>query len=172
ETKTFGCSIKWSDKRLSALQALQRWEQEQVTLETIDEQQVKQLVQNKTDKCRLINLWATWCGPCAAEFPELIDIHRMYRQREFELVTISMDSPDKKDKVLSFLKGRYASCGNYLFSSEDKYALIEAVDEEWTGALPYTLLVAPGGKVIYRRSGSIDPLELKKAIVGHLGRYY
>ena len=53
-----------------------------------------------------------------------------------------------------------------------KYKLVEAVDEEWPGALPYTLLVEPGGKVIYRVMGELSPLALKKAIVGKVGRYY
>jgi len=38
--------------------------------------------------------------------------------------------------------------------------------------VPYTLIVEPGGKVIYRKSGSIDPLEVRRAIVGYLGRTY
>jgi hypothetical protein len=49
---------------------------------------------------------------------------------------------------------------------------MDAVDEKSTGALPCTLLVAPGGKVVYHKSGPIDALELKKAIVGFLGRTY
>jgi len=46
------------------------------------------------------------------------------------------------------------------------------VDEKSSGALPCVALAAPGGKVIYRKSGAIDPLELKKAIVDFLGRTY
>ena len=65
-----------------------------------------------------------------------------------------------------------SSATNYLFDGNDKYKLMDAVDEKSTGALPCTLLVAPGGKVLYRKSGPIDPLELKKAIVGFLGRTY
>ncbi|MBN1995942.1 redoxin, partial [candidate division KSB1 bacterium] len=60
----------------------------------------------------------------------------------------------------------------YLFDSDDKYQLIEAVDKEWQGALPYTMLIAPGGKVLYKNMGGITPSEVKKAIVGYLGRYY
>ena len=55
-------------------------------------------------------------------------------------------------------------------SSDLKFA--EALDKEWLGPVPYTLVVAAGGKVIYRKSGSIDPLEVRRAIVGHLGRTY
>ena len=172
KTKTFGCSIKWSDKRASVKAAFQEWASEPVSLQTIDEAGIRKLVRNDSKKLRLINVWATWCGPCVIEFPELVAINRMYRGREFEFVTISADAPENKDQALAFLKKQQASSSNYIFSIDDKYKLIEAVDKEWPGALPYTILVEPGGKVIYRVQGALSPLELKKAIVARLGRYY
>ena len=58
----------------------------------------------------------------------------MYRARDFQFVTISMDSPDLKDEVAEFLEEQQASNRNYHFSEDDSYALIEAVDPEWAGA--------------------------------------
>jgi len=171
-TRTFGCSIKWSSKRDSVRKGFEVWAKEKVTLETIDLDGVRELAKNDSDKLRLVNVWATWCGACVIEFEELIAINRMYRRRDFELITISGDSAARRDRVLSFLKSRQASCKNYLFDSEDKYALMEALDKESLGGIPYTLLIKPGGQIMYRRLGLIDPLELKKVIVGHLGRYY
>ncbi|MDO1444875.1 redoxin domain-containing protein [Rhodocytophaga aerolata] len=172
KTKTFGCSIKWADKRDYAKKAYVDWAKEEVLLEMIDEKGLKELIKNDSDKWRLINVWATWCGPCVTEFPEFVDMNRMYRNREFEFISISADKPDKKDKALAFLKKSQASGKNYLFNSEDKYALIEAVDKNWQGALPYTLLVGPGGKIVYSKQGTINPLEMKRTIVEQLGRYY
>ncbi len=172
KTKTFGCSVKWSDKRGSVQEALDRWAKEPVTLETINKQAVQDLLRNDSKNLRLVNVWATWCGPCVTEFPELVTINRMYRHREFELITISADSPDGRDRALEFLKKQQASSKNYLFDSDDQYELIDAVDKEWQGALPYTVLLAPGGKALYRKQGPIDPRALKKAIADHLGRVY
>ncbi|MHA6248726.1 redoxin family protein [Pontibacter sp. CAU 1760] len=172
KTKTFGCSIKWADKRELAERARAKWAKEEVTLNTIDAAGLRALLQNDTDKTRLVNVWATWCGPCVQELPDFVDINRMYRNRDFELITISADKPDKKDKALNVLKKLEASNTNYLFNSEDKYALIEAIDPEWQGALPYTLLIEPGGKVLYRKQGAIVPAEMKRKIVDKLGRYY
>ncbi|MEQ8470401.1 MAG: redoxin domain-containing protein [Marinoscillum sp.] len=171
-TKTFGCSIKWSWKDDWLAKERKEWSMEPVSLNDIDVSGVKTLLKNDTDNLRLINVWATWCGPCVQEFPEFVDINRMYRGRDFEFVSITTDKPSKKEKALEFLTKKEASNTNYIYSGKNTYDLIEAVDPEWQGALPYTILVAPGGKAIYKVDGTIDPYALKKAIVEYLGRFY
>lgn len=173
-TKVFGCSIKWAEKTSLVKKGFEEWAKEPVTVNTIDEAALAALIQNKSDKLRLINIWATWCGPCVTEFPEFIAINRMYRRRDFEFISISADDPTKKDKVLKFLQQQQASNTNYLFSIDDKYKLIEAVDPAWQGALPYTILVEPGGKIVYGKQGTIDPAKIKQLIVDNprIGRYY
>ena len=174
KTKTFGCSMKWAEKEKGVNNERDKWAKESVALKLIDEADIKKLIKNDSDKLRLINVWATWCGPCVAEFPDFMTMHHMYRGRDFELVSISADSPDKKDKVLKFLQGKYASNTNYLINFEDKYKLIEAIDPNWQGALPYTILVEPGGKIVYAKQGPIDPYQMRKAIVEnkYVGRFY
>ena len=172
KTKTFGCSIKWDDKTGSVQRALDRWAKESVSVSMIDVEGVKELMKNDTEDMLMINVWATWCGPCISEFPELVDINRMYRGRDFQFITISMDSPDLNEQILDVLKEQQASNTNYHFSEEDSYALIEALDPEWPGPLPYTVLVKPGGEIFFRQLGEIDPMVLKKEIVEYVGRYY
>jgi hypothetical protein len=98
-------------------------------------------------------------------------MNRMYRNREFELVTITLDELSRKTNALNFLVKKQASTKNFIFTG-DKYAFIEAIDKKWQGALPYTLFLAPGGKIIYAKPGLINPLELKKVIVENIGRIY
>jgi peroxiredoxin len=172
KTRVFGCSTKWADKREDAKRALERWDREPVKLDLIDVPELKKLARNDTKKLILINAWATWCGPCIAEMPELVTINRMYRQRPFQLITLSLDAPEKKDAALKILRENNVSTTNYLVQSTDKDEIAEAVDKDWPGPLPYTVLIAPGGKVLYRKSNAIDPLELKRAIVAYLGRTY
>ncbi|NOR66691.1 MAG: redoxin domain-containing protein [Woeseiaceae bacterium] len=138
----------------------------------IDTKGVRGLVKNDSGKLRVVNVWASWSGPSVKQLAELVTVNRMYRGREFELITISADSPGARDDVLSVLKKQQASYRNYLFDSEDEGRLMAAVDKNMLGGIPYTILIRPGGEIIYRRLGTIDPLELKKAIVGYLGRYY
>jgi len=172
KTRTIGCSIKWSSKRESAKQAFENWALEKVDLATIDAENIKELVRNDSPKLRVINVWASWSGPSVEQLAEFVAADRMYRRREFELITISIDSPGRRGDVLSILKKQQASCTNYLFDSQDVYQAMTALDNKLLGGVPYTILVRPGGEVIYRRVGTVDPLELKQAIVGYLGRYY
>ncbi len=171
-TKAFGCSMKWKSKMEWRKKLDEDWSNKPVELKEIDEEGVRALVANPGEKLRLINLWATWCGPCIIEFPEFVDMQRMYGQRNFEVVTISTDKRSQVEKVKAFLETKEAALVNYIYDPEDIYGLIDLVDSEWQGNLPFTLLVAPGGKVVYRHDGIIDPLELRKAIVGQIGRYF
>ena len=173
-TKVFGCSTKWRDKSEWVKKNDEEWAKRPVPLEAIDEAGIMELLKNNTDKVRLINIWATWCGPCVSEFPEFVIINRMYNARDFELITISADELSKKEKVHDFLKKKQAANKNYIFSGDNKYKLIEAVDPKWQGALPYTVLVEPGGKIVYAKQSTIDPLLMKKTIVEnkYIGRVY
>ncbi len=171
-TRTFGCSVKWSDKRHLVQEAHERWAKEPVTLDTIDEAGVRDLLGNKTDKLRLVNVWASWCGPCAAEFPDLVAINRMYRNRKFEMVTISTDKPEYRQGVLAFLQKQQASSKNYIFHKEDIDAFADALGNNWRGAIPFTLIIKPGGEVLYKEEGIIDVLTARGIIADYLGRTY
>jgi len=174
-TKVFGCSIKWSWKSEYTQKLYKQWSELPVTLEAIDVNGVKDLIKNSSSgKVRLINFWATWCGPCVAEFPDLVIIDRMYRGRSFEFISVNLDKQAKKGDALSFLKKQEASNKNYIFNDDDVYKLIDEVDAEWKGNIPFTILIEPGGKVIMKKEDMIDPLEMKKMIVDnkYIGRYY
>ncbi len=173
-TKTFGCSIKWIEKSNWTQKAEITWAKEPVSLDTVGVAGIAALVHNNSNKLRLINLWATWCVPCVQEFPELVTLNRMYRDRGFQLVSISTDDSAARPKALRFLEKQESSSPNYIFTGDDKYKLIEAIDPKWQGALPYSLLVEPGGKVVYAHQGAIDPMELKKIIFDdpYMGRIF
>jgi thiol-disulfide isomerase/thioredoxin len=171
-TRVFGCSTKWSDKREDAKRSLARWDKESVKLDEIDDAGVAKLVKNDTKKLLVVNLWATWCGPCVAELPEFVTINRMYRRRDFQLVTLSLDDPDKKDAALKVLEEKKVALTNYVVRTKDRDKFADVLDKKWPGPLPHTLVIAPGGKVLYRKTGGIDSLEVRRAIADHLGRTY
>ncbi len=173
-TKAFGCSVKWSWKSEWADRVNREWTEKPVTLDDLSIGQTQELVKNESDKLRLINVWATWCAPCVIEYPDFVNTHRMYMGRDFEFISISMDNIKQRKNALKFLDKTDSALQNYIYDGDDKYAFIEALDPDWNGALPYTMLIEPGGNVIWRYQGPVDFLELRRAIVDHpmIGRYF
>ena len=171
-TRVFGCSTKWKEKADGVARADAAWAKLPIDLDKIDAVGLKSLAANKGEDYLLVNVWATWCQPCVAEFPELVKIGRMYGRRHFKLVTLSVDNPYHKGQAHKFLKRSQAAMTNYLYTGHDRDALAEALDPKWTGPIPYTILVEPGGKVIYRKEGIFDAQALKTVISDTLGRTY
>jgi len=163
-TRPVGCSVKWAGKAEAVKQYLERLAAEPVEVTRADEAALKALRKGNPAKFRLVHFWATWCPPCVVEFPDLITIHRMYRHRDFELVTVSVNRPDEQSDVLAFLKKQQSSSRNLLFASTDRDRLIEAFDPAWRGQVPHTVLISPEGEVVYRQTEAIDALALKRAI--------
>ena len=102
------------------------------------------------------------------EMPDFQAIYRMYGHRAFELVTVSINYPDERAGVLSALNRLHATSRNLILGSTDIYLLLAAFDADWNAAVPYTALLRPGGEVIYKRQGTINPLEMKRLIISNL----
>ena len=187
ETKPFGCSTKWTENKAELIRIDEKMYGSPVVLESIDATNVAALARNPTKKLRLINVWATWCAPCVQEFPGLVSISHRFANRDFEMITISVDDPKSEPKVKQFLDKVHATVpnrvqrslkaegrptNNYLYTDANVEALMQALDPAAPGPVPFTVMVAPGGKVIYRLSGPIDAAALSAKIVDELGPYY
>jgi hypothetical protein len=83
-----------------------------------------------------------------------------------------MDDPEKKDAALKALRDQHVAATNYLLNVKDRDKFANLLDKEWPGPLPHTVVIAPGGRVVYRKTGGLDAREVKRAIVGYLGRTY
>jgi thiol-disulfide isomerase/thioredoxin len=167
-TPAFGCSTKWKSKIDGQLQEMKKIEAEPVKLEMVTAADLKKLRTNPTGKVLLIDFWATWCGPCITEFPALQETWRMYRRRDFDLVTVATNYPDEKVGVMKTLQAQHASSTNLLFASEDTYGMQAAFDAKWDGGVPFTMVIAPGGKVLYQVQGEVDLLAMRRAIQANL----
>lgn len=185
-TRAHGCSTKWAYKSDIVEKYNEAFLAKPVTVEKAGVEEIAALRANDTEKLRLVNLWATWCGPCLAEMPNLVEIGRQFETRGFDMITISTDDPENEEKVGTMLNRFHAAMpdltaasveeegrttNNYLFTG-DTDSLAEALDPEWTGTLPHTVLIKPGGEILARYVGEIDPAAVKRAIVEELGRFY
>ena len=171
-TGVFGCSTKWKEKHAAQVEALRKIESQPVHLEMVSASDLKKLRTNPEKKMLLVSFWTTWCGSCIHEFPAMEDTFRMYSVRDFELVTVSANMPDEKDSVMHLLQKMHATSRNLLFDSNDTAALQAAFDPRWESAVPYTVLIAPEGGILYQKQGSIDILELRRIILANLPSEY
>ncbi|MFM9000774.1 MAG: TlpA family protein disulfide reductase, partial [Opitutia bacterium] len=154
--------------------------------ETIDAKGLAALRKNPTSKYRLVNVWATWCAPCVKEFPDIVELTRKFGMRDFELVTLSMDDPKDLPKVEAFLgknaagtaakiqnglKNEGRTTNHYVFTgSADELAT--SLDKDMPGPIPHTVVIAPGGEIVYRHTGIIDREQAASAILDRMTRFY
>jgi len=173
-TKTFGCSIKWAEKEDLEKKNKEAWAKEPVKLEMVDEAGMRDLIDNRSDKLRVINFWSLNNPASKTEFANFITANRMYRARDFEWISVNTDGEKNKAAVLKFLQQQQASASNLVFNSGNLKELAESFDPNWKGGLPYTLIIETGGKIVLAKQGAINPFQLKKTIVENhmIGRYY
>ena len=171
-TGAFGCSTKWAEKAASREAALAKIAAEPVKLEMATAEDLQKLRANPTKHMLLVSFWATWCGSCIDEFADLQDTFQMYKVRDFDLVTVAANMPDEKNSVTKMLEKKHATSRNLLFASDDTAALQKAFDPTWESAVPYTVLIDADGKVLYKRLGSIDILELRRTILAAMPSDY
>lgn len=171
-TGVFGCSTKWKEKHAAQLDALRNIESQAIKLEMVSAADLQKLRSNPDKKMLLVSFWATWCGSCIHEFPDLQDTFRMYGARDFELVSVSVNMPDEKASVMRVLNKMHATSRNLLFDSDDTASLQAAFDPAWQSAVPYTVLIAPDGTVPYREQGSVNILKLRRTILANLPSDY
>ncbi|HET7675381.1 MAG TPA: TlpA disulfide reductase family protein [Gammaproteobacteria bacterium] len=116
-------------------------------------------------RLRLINFWATWCGPCREEVPALVALQKRFGKRGFEVVGIATDEPSTKP-VKAFAR-KYGI--NYpLLMDDGNAADIAAHLGFQLIGLPASVLVGPGGRIIDYHLGPIDPAKLRQQIENQL----
>ena len=168
KTRVFGCSTKWLSKETASVELAKKIDQEPVSVELVSADGLKKLRANSTGKVLLVNFWATWCAPCVHELPDLETTYRMYRLRDFDMVTVSANMPDEKAGVLKRLQQLHASTRNLLFGSTDTDAMQGAFDAKWDSGVPYTALLSPDGKLLYQEIGELDIMKLRRIILANL----
>lgn len=148
--------------------------QEKTTLPVVTETEtiadLKPLVaaSKKSKKPLLINFWATWCGPCRYEFPELVKIDAEYRAQGLDFAIVSLDNIGAKDMLVAgFLQSYKSTMPSYLIDMPTRNGVDRAIREiapRTRGGLPLTLLFNAKGKLVYQKDGVIDAEILRAKI--------
>lgn len=139
----------------------------QPVLEDANADQILELIESqKGEKAVLLNVWATWCGPCREEFPYLMDLKKKYSD-QFKLILVSGDFKDARSEAIDFLEEHGVDFTTY-FKKESDQSFINKLSDNWTGALPFTVIVGMNGEVTAQWEDKADfstfEKELLKAI--------
>lgn len=133
-------------------------------LKPLDEAGYARLVAASKGKVVLVNFWATYCAPCRKEMPQLLALEARWRARGFRFVTITADEPEQAAAARQFLEGIKAPPPAYIKRATDDDKFINAIDPQWSGALPATFLYDRQGRKVRSFFGELDLQALSAAV--------
>ncbi|HAY33451.1 MAG TPA: hypothetical protein DCY06_04885 [Bacteroidetes bacterium] len=130
-----------------------------------DKNTLDKLISDNKDKVLLFNYWATWCKPCVEEFPDLMKLHKNYKDKDFKLIFVSLDfGEDFKDEITAFLKKSGVDFDTYYNNFNKDEELLNYVDKNWEGGIPGTFIYDKTGKLRKSLIGKHDYDDFKKEV--------
>lgn len=133
---------------------------EQFSIDVYDYDGLKPLIYRDDDKIHVVNFWATWCAPCVKEMPYFEAIQKKYKNSGVEVLLVSLDFPNTYDtKLKPFIKKHDLQSKVVAFDDTDQNRWIPAIDKNWSGALPATIIYKGDQRHFYEKSFTQDELE-------------
>lgn len=134
------------------------------SLPAISEESLPAVLSQYRGQVVVLNFWATWCGPCREEFPHLVRLHQELGKRGLTVMTVSMDEEEDAAAAASFLQAQGAEFTSYIRGFDDFGRFVDAIDPEWSGALPSTFIFKPDGELHQRFVGEVSWEQLIGAV--------
>ena len=126
---------------------------------------LKQAIAAQRGHVVVVNFWATWCGPCVAEFPYLVKLQHRYGGQGLVVMAVSADTRrDVPTKVQPFLTKVRANFPQYLQQSKDPEDFIDAFDPSWYGDLPRTFIYDRNGRLVKVLAGGQTEQQFVAAV--------
>jgi len=120
----------------------------------------REFLQQNTTTTYVVNFWATWCKPCIKELPAFEKLNTTYKDKNVKVILVSLDFPEKlESSVIPFIEKQGLQSKIILLDDPNANAWIPKVSEEWSGAIPATVIVKNKLRKFYERSFTYDDLE-------------
>lgn len=113
----------------------------------------------RSDTVYVINFWATWCGPCRRELPNMEKIHKDYSGQKVKVLLVSLDFPNQQKSLQQYLTSNHITAPVVLLNEPDANAWIDKVDPSWTGALPATLIYKGKDRLFFEKELSYQDVN-------------
>ncbi len=122
---------------------------------------LKQRIARHKGKVVVVNLWATWCGPCMQELPDLARFYRNYRARGVEFIGVSLDDVETADQTVPPVLRQHGVTYPVVVVNQNLDKFADAFDKRWRGEVPRFYLYDQQGKRVRSWSGktSYEALE-------------
>lgn len=119
-------------------------------------------------RATVLNVWATWCGPCREEFPDLLRLREAHRARGLDLVLVTGDFDDQLDEARAFLATHGVAFETYIKTGRDM-EFINTLNPDWSGALPATFVFDGDGRMRDFWEGKASYGEMERRVLPVLG---
>jgi thiol-disulfide isomerase/thioredoxin len=137
-----------------------------VTPATADD--VLNAVRNGGGQVTMVNVWATWCGPCMEEMPDILEVRRKYMDRGMKVILVSGDFDSQRNQVVEFLAELGVDFPSFIKTGADM-EFIDTLSRDWSGSLPASFLYDENGRQVDFWEGKINAADLEKKVMDILG---
>ncbi len=128
--------------------------------EIYDYDGLKPLINKEDDNVHVVNFWATWCAPCVKELPYFEAINEKYKAEGVEVLLVSLDFPKNYDtKLTPFIEKHKLQSKVVAFDDTDQNRWIPAINKDWSGAIPATIIYNDDKRQFYEKSFTQEELE-------------
>jgi thiol-disulfide isomerase/thioredoxin len=135
-------------------------EVQDIDLEVDDFNGLQKYLNTTSDKTYVVNFWATWCSPCIKELPFFEELNKNYSSKNVEVILVSLDFPNKYETSLKpFIKEKNLQSKVVALNDTDSNTWIPKVSEDWSGAIPATLIFNKEKRLFYEQSFTYTELE-------------
>ena len=126
---------------------------------SLNYEQLKPYLEKNDGKTYVVNFWATWCAPCVKELPYFEQINQEYAAKNVEVLLVSLDFPKQVDKkLIPFINKRKLQSKVVLLDDTNENVWIPAINKDWSGALPATLIYNTIQRKFYEQSFDYETL--------------